>query len=81
MIYFFCRASTGVSALTSDLQGEGDASQVSVGGRIVNDSFSVQFTLNLDLSAVLDRGETNSNNWSRVVSLVHRWRVHSHEQL
>lgn len=46
-------AGSDIFASRSDIQGEGHAAQVAVGGRVVDDALSVQFALDLDVSVVL----------------------------
>lgn len=64
---------SSLSSLCPDVQGEGDAAQVAVSGRVVDDALPVEFALNLEVSVVLHSCETHRHHRRGVVHLWGRW--------
>lgn len=63
---------SSLPALCPDVQGEGDAAQVAVGGGVVDDAVPVQLALNLEVSVVLHSCEPHGHHRRGVVYLWER---------
>lgn len=68
-IRFSFSSSSPLRALCPHVQGEGDAAQVAVRGRVVDDALPVQLALDLEVSVVLHPCETHRHHRRGVVDL------------
>lgn len=59
----------GTQVLRSYIHGKGHAAQVAVSWRIINDALPVQFAMHLEVSVIVNSGETHSHDRGRVVYL------------
>lgn len=76
LLYIFLPCCHGSPLLAADtpvlrsyVHGKGHAAQVAVSGWIINDALPVQFALHLEVSVIVNSGETHRHHWGRVVYL------------
>lgn len=76
LLYIFLPCCHGSPLLAADtlvlrsyVHGKGHAAKVAVSGWIINDALPVQFALHLEVSVIVNSGETHRHHWGRVVYL------------